>query len=343
MRILITGHTGFKGAWFTRWLAEQGHSVGGLALDPVAGSLYDAAGIAADLDFEVRGDIRDLDVVVDAMRRYQPEVCIHLAAQSLVRESYARPRETFETNVLGTLNVLEAVSDVASARALLVITTDKVYRNDHQIWGYRETDPLGGDDPYSASKAMADLLTQSWVKSVSGVPTAVARAGNVIGGGDVSKDRLLPDLIRSIGQGEAALVRNPAAVRPWQHVLDCLNGYQFLVQQILASGHSEGEWNFGPGVAGFVRVDTVADELVTQWSGGAAWEQAPDSATQPHEAGLLALDATKAQIRLGWRNRLDFEDAISWTVEWHKRIHAGESAREVTTEQISRFHDGGRN
>lgn len=343
MKFLVTGHTGFKGAWLTRWLAEQGHSVSGLSLDPLDGSLFVVADVAGDLDLDMRGDIRDREAVSTAVDRARPDVVVHLAAQSLVRESYARPRDTVETNVMGSLNVIEAVAASDSARALLVITTDKVYRNDHQIWGYRENDPLGGDDPYSASKAMADLMTQSWVKSFPGVPTAIARAGNVIGGGDISKDRLLPDLIRSIGAGQEAVVRNPDAVRPWQHVLDCLNGYQFLVRQLLDSQESIGEWNFGPGVSGFVTVDKVADELVGDWGDGASWATANESAGQPHEAGLLALDATKAQLDLGWQNRLSFRDAVAWTVEWHQRVRDGESAREVTTDQISRFANGSHN
>ena len=307
MRYLVTGHTGFKGAWLSLWLTEQGHEVVGLALDPRPGGIFERAAVAELLARDVRLDIRDADAVAEVVADTQPDVVLHLAAQPLVRESYADPRTTMTTNVDGTMNVLAAMQGVDSIRAAVIVTTDKVYRNVNQVWGYRESDPLGGDDPYSASKAMADLLTQSWVKSFPGPPTAIARAGNVIGGGDVSPDRLLPDLIASHQRGERPQLRYPGAVRPWQHVLDCLNGYLTLVDALL-DGRGLGEWNFGPDFDSFVSVGQVADLVATSFGAPTGYALA---AAQPHEAGLLALDSRKAQVDLGWRNRLGFERALS--------------------------------
>jgi CDP-glucose 4,6-dehydratase len=328
---LITGHTGFKGAWLTLLLLSRGHRVSGLALDPAEGSLFKRAGLADQLASDLRVDIRDAEATAAAVAAAAPDVVVHMAAQSLVRESYRNPHYTYETNAMGTLNVLEAVAATSSVRAHVVITTDKVYRNINQERGYVETDPLGGDDPYSASKAMADLLTQSWTRSFSGTPTAIARAGNVVGGGDISRDRLLPDLIAAYACGEAPLLRFPHAVRPWQHVLDCLNGYLTLIDALL-DGFGLGQWNFGPGRESFVEVGEVATLAAELWGGGAHWEL--DRGDHPHEASLLALDATKAQRELGWRNRLGFHDALVWTIDWERRVYAGADALTVTREQI---------
>jgi CDP-glucose 4,6-dehydratase len=263
-------------------------------------------------------------------------VVFHLAAQPLVRESYREPRLTFETNAMGTLNVLEAVSLVSSVRANVIITTDKVYRNVNQVEGYVESDPLGGDDPYSSSKAMADILTQSWVRSFPGVPTAIARAGNVIGGGDVSRDRLIPDLVSSFSAGVPAHLRYPKAVRPWQHVLDCVNGYVVLSDALL-DGDGLGEWNFGPGPASFVSVGEVATMVAALWGQEASW--VTESGAHLHEANLLALDATKSQTRLGWHNRLALDRTLEWTVEWHRAALMGADARAVTERQIAEFYE----
>ena len=334
MHYLITGHTGFKGAWLALLLAARGHQVSGLALEPEPGSLFIQANIAEQLKADLRVDIRDAEATAAAVRSVAPDVVVHLAAQALVRESYREPRYTYETNAMGTLNVLEAVAGTPSVQANVVITTDKVYRNINQEAGYVETDPLGGDDPYSASKAMADLLTQSWVRSFPGVPTAVARAGNVIGGGDVCRDRLLPDLVTAYAAGVAPRLRFPHAVRPWQHVLDCLNGYLTLADALLA-GSGLGEWNFGPGRDSFVEVGDVASLSAQLWGHGAQWQ--PQPGEHPHEAGLLALDAGKAQRDLGWRDRLPFWDAVAWTVDWYRRIENGADPLAVTTEQIAMF------
>ncbi len=252
MHYLITGHTGFKGPWLVLLLLSRGHQVSGLALNPDDGSLFQRAGLTEHLVSDFRVDIRDAEATAAAVKAAAPDVVVHMAAQSLVRESYRNPRYTYETNAIGTLNVLEAVGATPSVRAHVVITTDKVYRNVDQEAGYVETDPLGGDDPYSASKAMADLLAQSWIRSFPGVPTAIARGGNVIGGGDVSHDRLLPDLVAAYADGRAPQLRFPRAVRPWQHVLDCLNGYLVLADALL-TGSGLGQWNFGPGRDSFVQ------------------------------------------------------------------------------------------
>ncbi|OBK43298.1 CDP-glucose 4,6-dehydratase [Mycobacterium kubicae] len=334
MHYLVTGHTGFKGPWLVLLLLSRGHRVSGLALEPAEGSLFERTGLAELLEYDFRVDVRDAEATLTALTESAPDVVVHMAAQSLVRESYRNPRYTYETNAVGTLNVLEAVAATPSVRAHVVITTDKVYRNVDQEAGYVETDPLGGDDPYSASKAMADLLTQSWVRSFPGSPTAIARGGNVIGGGDISRDRLFPDLVAAYASGQAPQLRFPRAVRPWQHVLDCLNGYLTLTNA-LVSGKGLGEWNFGPGRDSFVEVGQVATLAAKLWGGGAHWDlQAGD---HPHEANLLALDATKAHRELGWRNRLGFRDAVAWTIEWAQRVNGGADPLAVTQEQIAAF------
>jgi CDP-glucose 4,6-dehydratase len=334
MHYLITGHTGFKGTWLACLLKSRGHDVSGLALDPVAGSLYESARISELLTHDLRVDVRDTDSTATAISKIAPDALFHLAAQPLVRESYREPRLTFETNAMGTLNVLEAVSRTPSVRAHVVITTDKVYRNVNQAAGYVETDPLGGDDPYSSSKAMADLLTQSWVRSFPGVPTAIARAGNVIGGGDVSAERLFPDLVDAFSRNRPAQLRYPDAVRPWQHVLDCLNGYVVLADALLA-GTGFGEWNFGPGVESFVPVGDVATLAASMWGGDASWEHF--GGEHLHEANLLALDASKAERELAWTDRVNFTESVRWTIDWYKSVRAGSDPRQTTFAQIDAF------
>lgn len=337
MHYLVTGHTGFKGSWLSLMLAEAGHTVSGIALEPAPGGLFEQASVASTLKHDLRVDIRDAELTARAISDVSPDVVLHLAAQPLVRQSYDAPRWTFETNVQGTLNVLESIQHTPSVAASVMVTTDKVYRNVNQKAGYVESDPLGGHDPYSASKAMADLMVQSWVSSFAVAPTAVARAGNVIGGGDVSDGRLLPDLIAGFSEGRSPRLRYPESVRPWQHVLDCLNGYLVLADALL-DGRGQGEWNFGPGPESFVNVAVVADLVSSLFGGTTTWEQDPGQ--HPHEAGLLALDAAKAESLLGWRNRLSFTESIEWTVEWEQRVRGGEDARSVTTSQIAAF--GGR-
>lgn len=340
MHYLVTGHTGFKGSWLTLLLKARGHEVSGIALDPEQGGLFESAAVADDLTHDFRVDIRDADSTASAIRQIAPDVVVHMAAQPLVRLSYELPRETMDTNVTGTMNVLDAVGSMSSVRAQLIVTTDKVYRNTGRHEGYVESDSLGGDDPYSASKAMADMLTSSWVKSFPGVPTAIARGGNVIGGGDVSRDRLLPDLLRSFGEQEIAQVRNPRSVRPWQHVLDCLNGYLTICDWLLDGDRDSAiaePWNIGPGRESFVDVGSLAQTAADLWGDGAAW--ATTDAQGPHEAAILAIDPTKAHAELGWRDRLVYPASVEWTVNWAQSIARGESSREVTLSQIRRFEE----
>jgi CDP-glucose 4,6-dehydratase len=286
------------------------------------------------IENDLRIDIRNADETISAIKSIGPDVVFHLAAQPLVRESYLDPRGTFETNAMGTLNVLEGVSNTKSVKAHVVITTDKVYRNVNQVAGYVESDPLGGDDPYSASKAMADILTHSWVTSFPSPPTTVARAGNVIGGGDVSKDRLMPDLIKAYSSGSKPVLRYPNAVRPWQHVLDCLNGYLMIADHLLAGNRSP-SINIGPDNDNFKKVSEVADLLAQQYSAELGWQE--DVSINPHEAGLLTLDANLAKKNLNWHDKLKFEEAIKWTAEWHKSVNSGVLPRTISGQQIIKF------
>jgi len=334
MHYLITGHTGFKGSWLALWLNSLGHEVSGISLDPISNSLFDRANVSESLQNDFRIDIRKSDEVKTAILQVNPDVVFHMAAQPLVRESYVDPRYTFETNVMGTLSLLEAVSSAKSVKAHVVVTTDKVYRNINQVAGYVENDPLGGYDPYSSSKAMADLLTQSWISSFPGTPTTIVRAGNVIGGGDVSKDRLMPDLISAYINNKVPTLRYPNSVRPWQHVLDCLNGY-LMVSESLLSGNEHPMINIGPDKDSFVTVAKVAEFVASQLLVEPNWN--PSETNEPHEAGLLSLDASLAKTVLGWHDKLKFTDAVTWTTSWYQKVDAKESARDVTLMQIKDY------
>ena len=340
MHFLVTGHTGFKGSWLSIMLSRLGHTVSGLALDPEPASLFVSARVTDLLSNDIRSDIRDPAATCDAVSVVQPDVVIHLAAQPLVRESYLRPRETVETNVNGTLNVLEASTSTPSVRALLVVTTDKVYRNVGRVAGYAEDEPLGGEDPYSASKAMADILTFAWATSFPTVPTAIGRAGNVIGGGDYSTDRLVPDIVAAFESGNSVQLRYPEAVRPWQHVADCLNGYLSIVRDMLrptSADQSVQAWNIGPGPDSFKTVAELTDTMSRLWDGPSVWEA--DNASHPHEAQILALDATRAHERLGWSNQLDFAESVAWTVDWYAAVAQGADPLEITFAQIDAFFE----
>jgi CDP-glucose 4,6-dehydratase len=324
MRYLLTGHTGFKGAWLTYALARQGHEVFGYSLPSESGSLFEVASIREHVSGEHLGDIRDVERVREYLLQVSPDIVIHMAAQPVVRESYREPRYTFETNVMGTLNIVEAVHQTPSVQAHIVVTTDKVYRNINQVHGYVESDALGGDDPYSASKAMADLLVQSWSKSFSGPVTAVARAGNVIGGGDYSKERLFPDIVSALTQGETIKLRYPNSVRPWQHVLDCLSGYSMLADAMVKTPDKFDQgsiWNFGPDSTSFVQVGEVAKLAAFLWGSDQVWHI--ESNPEFHEADLLALDASKSNETLGWANRLPFYNAVDWTIAWYRQVNSG--------------------
>jgi CDP-glucose 4,6-dehydratase len=335
VHFFVTGHTGFKGAWLTLLLHSRGHEVSGLSLDPLPGSLFERARVEELLAVDVRADVRDAEAVRTAVTTAAPDVLLHLAAQPLVRESYRDPRFTVETNVMGTWNVLEAVQATGGVQASVVVTTDKVYRNVGQRHGYREPDALGGKDPYSASKAAADLLTQSWIASTpSGVPTAIARAGNVVGGGDVSPERLMVDLLASFAAGTPAVLRAPDAVRPWQHVLDCLEGYLVLVDALLA-GQAHGEaFNFGPPPESCVPVGEVASRAAALWGPAASWRVGVADPGLP-EATLLTLDPGQADRELGWRSRLDLDATLRLTVDWAREVAAGADPREVSLRQVA--------
>lgn len=317
MHFLITGHTGFKGSWLAKSLNMQGHVVSGISLPPPSKSLYEQANIKSFIKHDVRFDIRNSTQELDnIIKEINPEVIIHFAAQPLVGKSYLNPIETFETNIMGTLNVLNASLRATKLRAALIITTDKVYKNDGSNLARMETDPLGGEDPYSASKAAADIVAQSWIKNFAKVPVSIARAGNVIGGGDWVQGRLVPDLVFAYSNKETPILRNPDGIRPWQHVLDCLNGYLMLVNKQIESG-IRGEWNFGPPPSGHVPVSELVTKFAESWgSKGKVWQLGTESVLT--ESKTLFLDCTKAMTELSWSNALDFDQTVRMTVEWYK-------------------------
>ena len=304
-KVLVTGHTGFKGAWLSAWLAGMGASVTGVALPPeTSPNLFDLLGLARDVDSLLR-DVRDLEAMQGVFRSAQPEVVFHLAAQALVRRSYADPVQTYATNLMGTVHVLEAARATPSVRAVVNVTSDKCYENRETQHAYRETDAMGGHDPYSSSKGAAELITSAYRRSffaTDGKLLASARAGNVIGGGDWSEDRLIPDCVRAFSAGRDLVLRDPLAVRPWQHVLEPLAGYLLLAERLAAGEAAAADaWNFGPDDADSASVGRVVNEIVRLWGGSARWRQ--DDIAQPHEAHLLRLDVSKARQQLGWRPR----------------------------------------
>ena len=335
MKYFVTGHTGFKGAWLTLMLLELGHEVYGYSLDPIQGSLFERANLGVVCASDIRADIRDSAKLSEELSRVSPDVIVHLAAQPLVRYGYEHPEETFTTNIDGTLNVLSSAKTLTGLLALLIITTDKVYENTSKKSGYVETDPLGGLDPYSASKAAADILTQSWAHTYPNVPIAIARAGNVIGGGDVSRDRLFPDVVNAFSEPRTAEIRNPNAVRPWQHVLDCLNGYLQLIEAVAQRG-ARGTWNFGPDAESCKSVGEVVDLAAEIWGSSAKWTHNPDE-NAPHEDNFLFLDSSKSKEELEWRNLLSLRKAVSETIEWEKQVIQGENVLEVSRRAVQLF------
>jgi CDP-glucose 4,6-dehydratase len=341
-RVLVTGHTGFKGGWLSLWLAARGASVHGFALEPAPGpSFFSACGLADALAGDTRGDIRDSAALARCLAAARPEVVFHLAAQPLVRASYREPLETFDTNVLGTARLLEAVRACDSVRAVVVVTTDKCYENREWDWAYRETEPLGGADPYSASKACAELVCDAYRRSflaAAGVRLATARAGNVIGGGDWAADRLVPDFLRAVDAGQPLSLRAPEAVRPWQHVLEPVAGYILLAERLLESDRFAEAWNFGPAEADARTVGRIA-ELLCDRVPGSAWQHEPGN--HPHEAGLLRLDSSKARRQLGWQPRWNLEEAVGRTVEWHLAWKRGDAMADVSLRQIADYEAAG--
>jgi CDP-glucose 4,6-dehydratase len=334
-RVLVVGHTGFKGGWLSLWLHSMGASVTGLSLPPpTEPSLFALAGLDALIETQI-GDIRDFATVAAALARWRPEVVFHLAAQALVRRSYREPIETFATNVLGTVHVLEAIRATPSVRSTVVVTSDKCYENREWPWAYREVDPVGGDEPYSASKGCAELVAASY-RHAFFPAIATARAGNVVGGGDWAEDRLLPDCIRALTAREPIAIRNPHAVRPWQHVLEPLCGYLILAERLAENPTRFGDaWNFGPSADHAQPVGWVASKVVEHWRERATWDVI--SGDGPHEAEALIVDASKARARLGWKPRLTLPEALRWTVEWYRRQAAGEPALALTESQIAEY------
>jgi len=328
---LITGHTGFKGAWLLFLLKPPGHDVSGLALDPLPGSIFDRTNLENDLVHDFRLDIRNKDETVDAIRHAQPDYVIHMAAQALVREGYRNPRYTYETNVLGTMNVLEAVDQSDSVRAQLIVTTDKVYLDQGLNRPYVETDPLGGKDPYSASKAMADILAQEYLSRDGSKPGAIARAGNVIGAGDVSNDRLIPDIVRAIEADEPLVLRYPEAIRPWQHVLDCLGGYLSLLTGVDKSGLT-GEFNFGPQPGSFASVQDVVRHIQSKRH-LETQQELPRELGSMVEDTYLVLDSEKARNALCWNERFGFKEAVDDASKPLKALSAS-SIRSLINETI---------
>lgn len=335
----MTGHTGFKGSWLSLWLCQMGARVTGLSLEADPVSLFRQANISNLVDHIV-GDIRDPGEVGAAFRRADPQVVFHLAAQPLVRLSYEQPIETFATNVQGTVHVLDACRSAPSLRAGVFVTSDKAYENREWVWPYRESDPMGGHDPYSASKGAAELAIAAYRRSFfsqGGSPLiASVRAGNVVGGGDWAKDRLIPDIIRALIAGEPPTIRNPSAIRPWQHVLEALGGY-LLIAEALAAGDKRAAdcWNFGPADDDAQPVSWIADRMITAW-GASGWVHPKDSGG-PHEAGILKLDCAKARDFLGWRPAWRLDDTLRYIVAWHKAVASGEGALPVSNAQIETY------
>ena len=343
-RVLLTGHTGFKGGWLSLWLQSKGAEVIGYALaPPTERNLFEVAGVGAGMT-SVIGDIRDLDTLRAVFQRHRPEVVIHMAAQPLVRYSYAEPHETYSTNVMGTVNLLEAVRGAGSVRSVVNVTSDKCYENREWAWGYRENEAMGGFDPYSSSKGCAELVTAAYRSSFfnparhseHGVALGSGRAGNVIGGGDWAADRLIPDILRAIEAGQAVDIRNPGAIRPWQHVLEPLSGYLLLAEKLFADGpiHSEA-WNFGPADEDAKPVQWIVERLAALWGDGARWQL--DDQPHPHEAHYLKLDCSKAKSRLNWQSKWSLSDTLASIVQWHKAWLAGADMRALTLDQITQY------
>jgi CDP-glucose 4,6-dehydratase len=339
-RVLVTGDTGFKGSWLCLWLHQLGAQVYGYALPPESeGDHFNLLGLD-NLIEHVTGDIRDLAAVKAAFDKFQPEVLFHLAAQPLVRFSYAEPKLTFDTNVAGSVNILEAARQCESLKALVYVTSDKCYRNNEWIWGYRENDELGGHDPYSASKAAAELVFSSYQDSFfharPSFGAATVRAGNVIGGGDWAADRIVPDAIRALRNGKEIFLRNPNSTRPWQHVLEPLSGYLLVAARLLEEPKRfSGAWNFGPNAQSIRTVKDLAEMIVADWGSGRV-EIAPQQ-NAPHEANLLHLNCDKAHQLLHWQPKWEVARAIGETVAWYRGVHQGQNALEISSKQISDY------
>lgn len=343
-RVFITGHTGFKGSWLALWLNELGCTVRGYSLPPPSAPSHHAEAGIDELIDGVTGDVRDAARLTRAMTEFGPEIVMHLAAQPIVKASYEDPLDTYTTNVIGSLNLLQAARQCPDLHVVLMITSDKCYENVEWVWPYRETDALGGHDPYSSSKACAEIMIDSFRRSYC-PPAAYAshqlaigsvRAGNVIGGGDWARDRLIPDIMQAIIDGRPVSIRAPNATRPWQHVLEALGGYLLLTERLWSDGAAFSEaWNFGPNADDIKPVQWITEQLTVRWGRGASWEL--DDTEHKKEANILKLDCTKAKNRLGWHPRLDLDTTLEWIIEWHAARLEGRPVREVSTDQIKRY------
>lgn len=343
-RVLVTGHTGFKGGWLALWLRSLGAQVSGYALEPPTNTnLFTVARIGEAVSSSTIADIRDSDRLAACFKAVRPEIVFHLAAQPLVRRAYDQPLETFAVNVMGTVHLLETVRATPGIRAVVNVTTDKCYENREWLWGYREDEALGGHDPYSSSKSCAELVSAAYRRSyfqAAGIALATARAGNVIGGGDWAPDRLLPDFLRAIDAGETLQIRSPDAIRPWQHVLEPLAGYILLAENLWNSGGAVAEaWNFGPADEDARSVQWIVAALANVLP-GTTWEC--DPSPKPHEANFLKLDSSKARARLGWQPRWCLKEALQRTLAWHQAWRTGEDMQTVTLQQISDYVRGDR-
>lgn len=345
-RVFLTGHTGFKGSWMSLWLQTLGAELTGFALPPPTKPSLFEEGAVIDGMVSVVGDIRDLAALQDAMQLARPEIVIHMAAQPLVRYSYENPVETYATNVMGTVHLLESVRNTPGVKAVVNVTTDKCYENREWVWGYRENEPMGGHDPYSNSKGCAELVTSAYrasffnssTPSRHGVGVATARAGNVIGGGDWAKDRLVPDIIAAFEQRRPVRIRNPQSIRPWQHVLEPLRGYLTLAERLYMEGSAFGDaWNFGPNDDDAKSVGWIVKEMVERWGEGVDWTL--DEARHPHEANYLKLDISKARSRLNWNPIISLGDALGLSIEWARDFNAGTDARTLTLRQIRSYEE----
>lgn len=341
-KVFLTGHTGFKGGWLSFWLTSMGAKVTGYALAPnTVPSLFDVLSIGSLIEESHIGDVRDLRSLQSAMSKVRPDVVIHMAAQALVRYSYINPVETYATNIMGTVNLLESIRSVNSVRATVIVTTDKCYENKEWVWGYRECESIGGRDPYSSSKGCAELVTsayrQSYFSAVDNINmVATARAGNVVGGGDWSVDRLIPDAIKAFEAGKPVIIRNPTATRPWQHVLEPLSGYLILAQELYERGADfSSSWNFGPADEDNRSVQDVLNILIDGWGESASWKKG--GGEQLHEAGLLKLDCSKSRAELGWMPKWGLPTAIQKVIQWEKAFRAKKNMQDVTLLQINEY------
>lgn len=339
-RVFVTGHTGFKGGWLTLWLGGMGAEVHGYALDPpTTPNFFSLCEVRQSLASHTLDDVRHGAALIAAMQAAQPEIVFHLAAQPLVRQSYRDPVETYAVNVMGTVNLLEGVRACPSVKAVVNVTTDKCYENREWHWGYRENESMGGYDPYSSSKGCAELVTSAYRNSFfqAGPAVASARAGNVIGGGDWAEDRLIPDMMRAAMEGRTVLLRNPCAIRPWQHVLEPLAGYLTLAERLHADGAAFAEgWNFGPVDDDARPVEWIAQKISSLWE-GMTWKH--DLAPHPHEAHYLKLDCSKARARLEWTPQLSLADTLAWTVEWYKSYSESVDMRWLSKQQIENYSE----